>query len=314
MRSFALIQKESWPIGRLFAALSVSALVSTILLIMMGSIVRVTGYGLGCPDWPLCYGQAIPPLRIDAWVEFIHRVIGGVVVVQLAALIVLALRHYKQQGWIYKTAVFASVILTVQVVLGGIHVIYELPRWTGWVHTAVAMLIAGIAAVWVALTWPALQRLGQRTAATLRHTRLPFWTGVTAVFTYLLLLTGALVTRSGASLVCPDFPACGLPMIPDYLQPFVLIQLTHRFSATIVAAAICLVLLYLLRARRDHGLRNFAIALIVLLVLQFSLGITNVLFTIPRWSRVLHLGTGATIWAVVLMLWMTLKTAVSSSE
>jgi heme A synthase len=286
-----------------FASLAVTGLISTIALIMVGSIVRVTGNGLGCPDWPLCYGQAIPPLKMSAWVEFAHRLFGGAVVLQVAILIGLAWRRYRHEPWIFRTAVVASVVLTVQVVLGGIHVIYELPSWTGWVHTAVAMLLAGLLAVWVAVTHTGLRQIGERTAEQLRGTRLTLWTAVAAATTYILLLTGSLVTRTGASLVCPAFPYCGLSFVPDYLRGLVTIQMVHRVTAFIVAFTISLVLWHLLRsARRDPGLRRFALALVALLVLQFGLGMVNVWMAIPMWSRVLHLGTGGTIWVVVLML------------
>jgi heme A synthase len=287
----------------IFTTLALSGLITTILLIMVGSIVRVTGNGLGCPDWPLCYGQAIPPLVTGAWVEFTHRLFGGAVVLQVAALIIIAWRHFRPNRWMYRTAVLAAVTLIIQVALGGIHVIYELPRWTGWIHTGVAMLIAGSVAVWVAMTRPSIRNLGTRTAGLLSQTRLPFWAAVTTAMTYLLLLSGSLVTRTGASLICPDFPSCGLSILPDYLRPLFLIQMTHRITAYTVAFTITLVLWHLLRAaKRDKGLRNFALALIGLLALQFGLGMANVWFAIPMWSRVLHLGTGATIWSVMVIL------------
>ncbi len=292
---------------RLFANLALSALISTILLIMVGSIVRVTGNGLGCPDWPLCYGRAVPPFLLSAWVEFIHRLFGGLVVIQVAALIVLSWRWYKPDKWIFRTAIFASIVLTIQVLLGGIHVIYELPRWTGWIHTGVAMMVAGAVAVWVAVTRPETRRLGARTADLLQGTRLPLWTAIAAGASYVLILTGSLVTRTGASLVCPDFPACGLETVPSNLQTIVLIQMVHRFSAFIVAFAIVLTLWHLLRASgRDRGVQIVAWSLIALLALQFALGISNVLLALPMWSRVLHLGTAAMIWVFLVILAVTL--------
>jgi len=292
---------------RTFSRLSLTALISTILLIMVGSIVRVTGNGLGCPDWPLCHGQAIPPFYLSAWVEFFHRLFGAAVVLQVASLIYLSWRWYRPDKWIFRTTVFTTVVLTIQVVLGGIHVIYELPRWTGWIHTGVAMLVAGAIAVWLALSQQAIRALGKRTAELLKGTRLVLWTSIAAGASYVLLLTGSLVTRTGASLVCPSFPNCGLEMVPGNLQTIVTIQMVHRFAAFTVAFAIILTLYYLLKnSRHDSGLRRFAWLIIALLALQFFLGISNVLLHLPMWSRVLHLGTGATIWVVMVILSVTL--------
>jgi cytochrome c oxidase assembly protein subunit 15 len=121
------------------------------------------------------------------------------------------------------------------------------------------------------------------------------------------MMTGSLVTRTGASLVCPDFPACGLETIPSYLQSIVIIQMVHRISAFVVAFAIILTLWHLLRASgRDRGIQTVSWILIGLLLLQFALGISNVLLALPMWSRVLHLGTAATIWVFLVILSVTL--------
>jgi heme A synthase len=292
---------------RRFSNLALSALISTILLIMVGSIVRVTGNGLGCPDWPLCHGRAVPPFLLSAWVEFIHRLFGAAVVIQIAALIYLSWRWYKPDKWMYRTAIFASIVLAIQVALGGIHVIYELPRWTGWIHTGVAMMVAGAVAVWVAISRTGTRNLGARTANLFEGTRLPLWTAIAAGASYILMLTGSLVTRTGASLVCPDFPACGLETVPSNLQTIVLIQMVHPLSAFVVAFAIVLTLWHLLRASgRDRGIQLVSWILIGLLTLQFALGISNVLLALPMWSRVLHLGTAATIWIFLVILSTTL--------
>lgn len=291
-----------------FASLAAVTLASTIVLIVIGSIVRVTGHGLGCPDWPLCHGRAIPPFLVSAWVEFAHRLFGGLVVLFIVALVALVRQHHRDDRWMNRTAVGISIFLSIQVVLGGIHVIYELPRWTGWIHTGVAMIVAGLVAVWVALTSSRLVRLNQRAAQWVRGARLSLWTAVGAGATFYLILTGSLVTRTGASLVCPTFPACGLAVTPDYLKSIVFVQMTHRYSAYVVASIVILILWHLVKeAGNEPVLRRFALVLASLIALQMSLGIVNVLFAIPMWSRILHLGTAATIWVVMVMLWVTLR-------
>jgi heme A synthase len=290
--------------GRPFLAwLSLVTLISVMLVIAVGSFVRVTGHGLGCPDWPLCYGQAIPPLEIGAWVEFSHRFIAGVASLQILGLIVLAWRQYRYDGWIFGPAVAAGAVLALQVWLGGSHVLNELPAWTGFVHTSVAMLIAGLVAVLLAVSHPRLQRMEKQAAELLPLRRLSLWAVITAVAAYALLVTGSLVTRSGASLACPAFPHCGIVTVPDYLRHLVTLQMIHRYAAFTVAAAVVLLATYLLRhGRREPALRRYAYLLLTLVAVQFALGMSNVWLALPLWSRILHLTVGGLVWVAAVIL------------
>jgi heme A synthase len=297
---------ENYP--RLFSTLALTGLVSTIILIMIGSFVRVTGNGLGCPDWPLCYGRAVPPLDISAWVEFSHRLFGGFVSLQIAALIYLAWRHYRSNKLIWRTAVASGIVLIIQVSLGGLHVLNELPRWTGLIHTGVAMAIAGLLALLVAVTHPELIALARNREALFGRTRLKLGAVVGAAATYLLLLTGSLVTRTGASLACPSFPHCGVRDVPESLSGLVTIQLIHRFTAFSIAAIILIVIWQLLNhGRTSKPARQIAYGLGILLLPQFALGMSNVLLSLPIWSRILHLGVGGSIWVLMLILAVTLS-------
>lgn len=293
----------SSPLG----TMALTGLLSTILLIMVGSFVRASGNGLGCPDWPLCYGQAVPPLDMSAWIEFSHRLLGGIVGLQIAAIVFLAWRHYRDHKLIWRTAVATGLVLIIQVSLGGLHVLNELPRWTGLIHTAVAMGIAGLLATLVAVSQPQLRALAKKRQKLFGQTRLRMGAAVGAAATYFLLLTGTLVTRTGASLACPSFPHCGVADIPESLQGLVTIQLIHRFTAFSVAVIILLIIWRLLKhGRTSKAARQIAYGLSILLILQFALGITNVLLALPLWSRVLHLGVGGSLWVLMLILAVTL--------
>ena len=63
---------------RIFPAMAVASLVTALMAVTMGGVVRVTGSGLGCPDWPLCYGQVIPPWELTSWLEYLHRLSAAV--------------------------------------------------------------------------------------------------------------------------------------------------------------------------------------------------------------------------------------------
>lgn len=284
------------------ANLALVALISAIGLVLIGSVVRVTGYGLGCPDWPLCYGQVIPPLKIGAWVEFSHRFLGGLVSLLVVGVAVLAWRQQRADKWIVRPAVAAVAVLVVQVGLGGLHVLSELPGWTGLIHTGVAMALVGLLAV-VAVTSRPRGLVGRPSLG-----RLPQWAVWAAGATYLLLLTGSLVTRTGASLACPAFPLCGLQTIPEFLGPLVTIQFIHRIVATLVGLLILAVVARLWQIGRQWAnLRLAAVGLTFLLIAQFTLGISNVLLRLPMWSRSLHLVTGASLWALLVVIATAVK-------
>jgi heme A synthase len=284
-------------VPRLLPVLALSALISTILLITMGSIVRVTGNGLGCPDWPLCYGRVVPPALTGAWVEFTHRLLGAVTSAQIVLLALVVWRRYRQRPWLFWPAVTAVGLLIIQVSLGGLHVIFEIPPVTGWIHTGVAMLIAGMVAVQVAGLLPAAQPL--RGAALFANRRFAGWLSVTTGAAYLLLLTGSYVTRSGASLACPSFPLCGIAARNRLID----IQMLHRYAAFSVAFLTLAMVIWLVTRQEDRRLARFAYVLGALLLVQLGLGASNVLLRLPIWSRVLHLAVAATLWASLVVLW-----------
>ena len=130
------------------SGLVLTALLTTTVMISVGSIVRVTGHGLGCPDWPLCYGQAIPPLGdISAWIEFSHRLIGLIVALQFALILLVVWRYHRNIKFIFWPTLLANMFLVFQILLGGLHVVLEIPPATGWIHTGNAMMLIGLVAI-----------------------------------------------------------------------------------------------------------------------------------------------------------------------
>src|SRR5438093_4775741 len=111
-----------------FRALTLATLAWTFVLVVVGVVVRVTGSGLGCPDWPLCHGDPIPPLEPAALVEYSHRLSAALSILLIGVTGVVAWTRYRAERQILTLATAAAALVVAQSLLGAITVILELPE------------------------------------------------------------------------------------------------------------------------------------------------------------------------------------------
>lgn len=290
------------PISKRFAWLALAAAIAIYIVIVAGGIVRVTGSGLGCPDWPQCYGQWVPPLEGAILIEYAHRVAATAGSLLLVATSIIGLWRYRGVAWIGRPAALAVALLAVQIVLGGITVLLELPPTIVAAHLGVALLLLAmllaeaVTAFYSHLPSPAApagaERGGQRYA---NHV---LWTAV-AVFG--LLLTGATVAGAGATWACPGVPWCDQQLLAG--QPLALLQMGHRTLAVVVTGLLAWL------AGRAWGLRRDLPGVVVAAALAVGLGLTQigvgvagVLVYFPPSMQGLHLAVAALFWAAVVVL------------
>ena len=222
------------------------------LQIALGGVVRVSGSGLGCPDWPLCNGRPYPPANIHSIIEYSHRTVGTITGVLILVTVVAAWIVFRRTrpvvAWL---ATGSLVAIAAEGGLGGVVVVNELTPWLVLVHLALAMVILGFLLAAAILSLPVSPGVPDR--------RFPWFALAAVVATYLLVITGSAVVASGADASCRAWPLCGSGLTLDFSGVNAL-TMVHR------GAALAIFFLYLyvygMAVSRWHEVRWLSLAAI----------------------------------------------------
>jgi heme o synthase len=288
-----------------FQKLALATVVTTVLLVTIGVIVRATGSGMGCPDWPLCYGQVIPPLDdTKAWLEWIHRTVAAVIGFEILGLAILAWVDHRDRASILWPTLGAVALVGFQAWLGRETVRLNNSGESVTAHLAAAMALLGLLVfVLVRSYYPA--RIAGRGASQ----RFTLLAAFSAVAVYALLLFGSHVTAQNAALVFPDWPLMNgtlVPIGPDtdpVARPLYEAHALHRYVAVVVGLIVWATAWVAWRTQRAHPLLvRLALANAVLFPLQALIGGLQVLTRLDEWTQTLHLALGAVVWGIAAAL------------
>jgi heme A synthase len=276
----------------LFRRLAVVTALFAYLQIALGGVVRVSGSGLGCPDWPLCNGRPYPPANVHAIIEYSHRAVGSVTGVLIIATVVTAWIVFRKRRPLVAWLASASLIGVVgEGVLGGVVVAQELTPWLVLVHLGLAMIILGFLVAAAIMAMPASSGVPDRTFRRLAAT-------ATAA-TYLLLLTGSTVVASGADDSCNSWPLCGGGFAFDFTGVNAYTML-HRGSVLVVGLLLLHVLSTAVRRWRIvDGMGLVAGVAIAAFVLQVAVGAGSAIAGGAFFDG-LHIALASLVWAGVL--------------
>lgn len=273
----------------------------TCFLIFAGGAVTTKGAGLAVPDWPLSYGQIMPPMVGNIFYEHGHRMVATLVGMLTIGLAIWLQRKedriwLKRLGW----AALAGVI--AQGVLGGITVLFFLP-------TAISVSHAGVAELFFATTvaialftsrgWKQPAMFDEKP----RALSLKTLTTLTALATYIQILFGALMRHTKAGLAIPDWPLSFGKIIPPFETSGVVFNFLHRSWALVVTVMVIWLLVRVLRDHSDRShFRNPAILLTILVIAQITLGAYTIWTGKAFYPTTFHVAVGATTWATTVVL------------
>jgi heme a synthase len=287
---------------RAFAFASGLGLATTLLafaLIIVGSVVRTTGSGLACPDWPLCQGRLIPPLQFNVLIEWSHRLLAllvSVCVLTIAATTVLSRALRPRLGLL---AGLAVLLLFAQVLLGALTVWKLLDPSVVSGHLAVAMLLFVTLLTYTMNAGAAADAPDEtRAEAPVRPAGLLPLAATATALTYAQALLGGMVSTNHAGLACPEWPTCNGAWFPP-LEGLVGLQMMHRYGAYTLTG-VMLILATATRTAPDAAIRAGGRLALTLVVAQVLLGVSNVYLGLPVWLSAAHLATAVALLAIVL--------------
>jgi cytochrome c oxidase assembly protein subunit 15 len=313
---------------KMFNRLAYVATILTLCVVVLGAYVRLSDAGLGCPDWPGCYGAltvpqseeaitraqvAYPDSPIEnhkAWKEMAHRYLAGTLGLLILAIFLLGWRARKEikiSPWLPTLLLF---LVVFQAMLG---------MWTVTLllkpAVVTAHLIGGMSTL-ALLTWMTHRHWGVASRRFLQSGNLRFWVRGALVILFLQIFLGGWTSTNYAALACTDFPTCHGAWFPDMdfanafhwirelgqdaegkalqLSAFTAIQWTHR-----VGALVTFIYLGLLgwRLLSEPQLKGLVHIMLTLLIVQIGLGVANLVLHLP-----LALAVGHNMGAALLLM------------
>lgn len=325
------------PSSSTYFRLAIAATALAVVVVMLGAFTRLADAGLGCPDWPTCYGHlwvptteaeiaqanaafADTPVEADkTWPEQVHRIVAGTLGLLVLGLAICAWRERHIPGKPQKHAYALCVLIVIQALFGMWTVTLKL-----WPQVVTAHLLGGFATL--SLLWLMVQRLGGyqwQVGTVARLANVKRWALIALVIVTVQILLGGWTSSNYAALACLDLPTCQGYWLPDmnFVQGFDVMQkigpnylggnldneartaihFSHRIGA-IITTFVVLLLAYNLWCLNNPDSRRWALLLAAVLLIQVGLGITNILAAIPLPVAVAHNAVGALLLLTVMTI------------
>ena len=290
-----------------FQRLALWTTAATYFLILVGGLVRASGAGLGCPDWPRCFGSWIPPAsaanlppQFDPsqfnptlmWTEYLNRLLGVTVGLLILATTISAWRHHRRGPRVLYTTIAALLLTAYQGWLGGRVVAHELAAWIVTAHMIVALVIVQL------LLYATVEATASSASRASRASHAPLATGALIGLTLVQIAFGTQV-RGAVDAALDSGVARNLALgTAGRLDVF------HRDLAFVVLLGAALLTLWLLARRMPPRILGWAFAVLGLAILQVALGLVMAYGSLLPAAQVGHLTTASLLLGAETVLFL----------
>jgi len=303
-----------------FRRIALAAACLAACVVVLGAWVRLTNAGLGCPDWPGCYGHLYPASALDsakAWHEMIHRYFASTLGLMIASLVAIAVWNRKDPAQPFVPVLGLFLVVCLQGALGAFTVTLLLKPLIVTSHLLGGLTTLGL------LWW--LSRTAERREIRPEERRLQVFALIGLALLTLQIFLGGWTSTNYASVACPDFPTCQRSFWPamDFRDAFVLwrglgidyeggvlahparvaIHFTHRLGAIVAALALLSLGSMSWLDGATRRVKGAGLLLIAAVLIQIGLGVSTVHWGVPLSVATAHnAGAALLVISIVTLL------------
>jgi len=291
-----------------------SAVVSTILsylLIFVGGLVRVSGSGMGCPDWPRCFGRWIPPTNVDqipsyidptafnivlAWIEYGNRSLGVLVGFSIIVLNIIAIYYFRKEAKLFISAILSLILVLANGALGAIVVSSVLNPFLVSLHMILALMLVSVLSYACIESYKLIHVEKFKNLEgnkTLSNSLIIFWI---LIFVEILLGTGI---RTNLELVSIENPLLSKGELLNALD-------SYKYFHSFLGFTLLFLSIYIYVKLKNNSLyivKFLGIFILGMIIVQIFLGEMMVFFELPQLTRLFHTWGSSWLVGVIIILY-----------
>ena len=296
--------------------LSIILLLTIVTQILLGAWVRLTGSGMSCPDWPLCYGFFFPTYTkinelgiteysyFQIFLEWIHRANAAFIIGPLTiTLFLFIFFNTNNTNRMRKLAYYLILLLSLQGLLGGLTVFKSNIPWSVAIHLASAFLLLYLVLNILLITLQKVENivLVDKPLITLMY--------ISFFLSLITACAGAFTSKYGASLSCNSWPLCNESILPNFNDQFEIIHFSHRLLAISLVSFLFFSLYRLRTYYKDLPYSGKAVSIFIplIILIQILIGAFLIVFEVPTWMGIFHQFMGLLLFSSISVLIFNIK-------